>query len=652
MTVETILHQFLSAPRAIKRGVSVGYDVVAITTAFYLAYVLRIGQAGLHVDGPLLMCLGATLVVSILVFIRMGLYRAILRYINQQAIFTIVNGVLISSLAMSLSGFFVGAFMPRSVPIIYIFTALILIGLPRLIFKSLVQIVTPKGHIKVIVYGASETGNNLVSQLQISGEFRPVAFVDDNKVKQGTVSRGLKVYSPNKLPILIKNYGVTRVLLALGNISREERVRIIRLLEPLKVQVQTIPPITDIVRGIANIRELRNIEIEDVLGREPVAPDSILMSKNTASQVIMVTGAGGSIGSELCRQLILYSPRKLILFDQNEFNLYKIEKEISALKVEHNIETEVVPFLGSVRNTDLLRAIMSQFSIHILYHAAAYKHVPLVEQNIIEAVKNNLLGTKYVAECARQHNVSHFVLISTDKAVRPTNIMGATKRLAEMIVQDLATSESKTVYSMVRFGNVLDSSGSVVPLFREQIAKGGPITVTHKDIVRYFMTLKEAAQLVIQAGALAKGGDVFVLDMGEPVKIVDLARDMALLSGFNIKDEKNPNGDIEIKFTGLRPGEKLYEELLIGDNCAGTEHPRILRANENKMASEDLRELMKSVEIFCQQYRCAELFSLIIDADIEYNPIYELNDLLHAEQRESAKIYTLPTSSDALKKVD
>ncbi|HSC67069.1 MAG TPA: nucleoside-diphosphate sugar epimerase/dehydratase, partial [Cellvibrio sp.] len=595
----SLILKFLGAPRPIKRLISVSYDALAIVLSFYLAYALRLGRISIDVDRALLMCLGFTLLVSIVTFMRMGLYRAILRYMTQNALVTIFTGILISSLAMTLSAFFLHAFLPRSVPIIFILTTLILIGLPRLVFRNVVKMVTPRGDIQVVIYGAGETGNNLATQLQLGGEFNPVAFVDDNKRLHGSVLSGLRVHSPTQLATIIEQYGVTRILLALGNISRQERVRIIRYLEPLLVQVQTIPPITDIVKGVARINELRNIQIEDLLGRDPVEPNATLMGKNTTGKIVMVTGAGGSIGSELCRQLIKLQPQKIILFEQNEFNLYSIEKELTAIQAGAEHTVELVALLGSVQNFPLLDMTMRQFDVHCVYHAAAYKHVPMVEQNIIEGVKNNLFGTKNAAEAALRNNVKNFVLISTDKAVRPTNIMGASKRLAELVLQDLASRPSKTIFSMVRFGNVLDSSGSVVPRFREQINKGGPITVTHKDIVRYFMTISEAAQLVIQSASIAQGGDVFVLDMGEPVKILDLAREMALLSGYSIKDENNPNGDIEIIFTGLRAGEKLYEELLCGENCEGTVHPRILRAQEKKMPPNDLESLLVKAESFC-----------------------------------------------------
>jgi FlaA1/EpsC-like NDP-sugar epimerase len=634
----SLILKFLGAPRPVKRLISVSYDALAIALSFYLAYALRLGRVSIDVDRPLLMCLGFTLLVSIVTFIRMGLYRAILRYMTQNALVTIFTGILISSLAMTLSAFFLHAFLPRSVPIIFIFTTLILIGLPRLVFRNVVKMVTPRGDIKVVIYGAGETGNNLATQLQLSGEFNPVAFIDDNERLHGSVLSGLTVHHPHRLAILIKQYGVTRILLALDNINRQERVRIIRYLEPLLVQVQTIPPVTDIVRGVARINELRNIQIEDLLGRDPVEPDVHLMSKNTTGKVVMVTGAGGSIGSELCRQLIKLQPQKIILFEQNEFNLYRIEKELSAIQAGSENPVELVSLLGSVQNFPLLDMVMRQFGVHSVYHAAAYKHVPMVEQNIIEGVKNNLFGTKNAAEAALRNNVKNFVLISTDKAVRPTNIMGASKRLAELVLQDLASRPSKTIFSMVRFGNVLDSSGSVVPRFREQINKGGPITVTHKDIVRYFMTISEAAQLVIQSASIAQGGDVFVLDMGDPVKIVDLARRMIHLSGLEVKDKEHPHGDIEIQYAGLRPGEKLFEELLIGNNVSGTEHSRIMRAEEHALSWSDTEALVIELKRACDMYSCDVLKELLLAAPAGYSSTENIKDFIWARKNVPAKL--------------
>jgi FlaA1/EpsC-like NDP-sugar epimerase len=646
-----ILNRFLDAPRPIKRSITLVYDGLAITLAAYLAYGLRLGSASFPIDSPLVACLMATLLISLVTFVRLGLYRAILRYVTQQALLTMVIGILISSIAMATTGFFFHAFLPRSVPVIYIFVALILVGMPRLLFRHLVQMFMPRGDVKVIIYGAGETGHNLAAQLQQSTEFDPVAFVDNNHKLHGSVIRGLTVHSPNAIRNLIRQHGVSRVLLALDSATRQDKVRIVRSLEVLQIQVQTIPPMSDILDGKAKLSELRDIQIEDLLGREPVAPDPVLLRKTVERKTILVTGAGGSIGSELCRQILSLKPQRLILFERNEYNLYKIEQELNLLKLSDQAnQVEIIPLMGSINSESHVDIILKQFAVDTLFHAAAYKHVPIVEHNLIEGVKNNLLGTQVLAKCAIKHKVKNFVLISTDKAVRPTNIMGATKRLAEILLQHLAADESSTIFSMVRFGNVLGSSGSVVPLFKKQIAAGGPVTITHKDVIRYFMTISEAAQLVIQSTSIAKTGDLFVLDMGEPIKIVDLVRDMALLSGHSIKDENNPDGDIEIKYVGLRPGEKLFEELLCDNNCEGTEHSRIWRARDEHMAPSAFNHLMSEIARCCEQYKHEELISLIEKSEIGFQPSQNITDAIYVYQQKETKKLVLVTNDQKVEK--
>lgn len=623
-----LLAKFLNAPRPVKRAISVVYDVIALSLSFYLAYVLRLNQLAFQFSANEFFCLLITISISLATFIRMGLYRAILRYMPPQAITTILIGIIASTFAMISSGFFLHAFLPRSVPIIYLFISLILIGLPRLLFRNLLSFLTPKGNINVIIYGAGESGHYLVTQLQKSTQFKPVAFIDDNSKLHNSVLMGVKVNSPANLAKLIREHNVKKILLALDNSSKTERVRIVRLLEPLSVQVQTIPPLADLINGKAHVNELRDIQIEELLGREAVEPIDALLETNIKGKVVMVTGAGGSIGSEICRHVLNAKPKALILFERSEFNLYQIHEEINALNIAET--TLIYPILGSVNNEILLENIMKHFVVATVYHAAAYKHVPLVEYNIIEGTNNNLFGTLKATKAAIAAKVENFVLISSDKAVRPTNVMGATKRLAELVLQAYASTNSATTLSMVRFGNVLDSSGSVVPKFKEQIKQGGPITVTHADITRYFMTISEAAQLVIQAGAMAKGGDVFVLEMGEPVKILNLAHEMAFLSGHSIKSEHNVDGDIEIKITGLRPGEKLYEELLVGDNCEDTTHPRIMRANEKFMPLPELELFLATLKHNLDHYNVKEVFELLKNSFVEFateNPSEDL--LLH-----------------------
>jgi FlaA1/EpsC-like NDP-sugar epimerase len=637
-----ILRPFLDAPRPIKRAISLVYDSIAIILAAYLAYALRLGSVQFPIDSSLLACLGATLAISLLTFVRLGLYRAILRYVTQQALLTMIIGILISSIAMATTGFFFHAFLPRSVPIIYVFVALILVGMPRLLFRHLVQLLIPRGSTKVILYGAGSRAHLLAAQLQQSGDFDPVAFIGHNPKLHGSVIRGITVYSPASIKHLIKQHNVRRIFLALDDVSRQDRVRIIRSLEPFHVQVQTVPQMSQVLDGQSSPTSLRNIEIEDLLGREPVAPDPLLLKKTVESKIILVTGAGGSIGSELCRQILFLAPEKLILFERNEYNLYTIERELNQLKLENEeVTVEIVPLLGSINSETHIDLILKQFAVDTLFHAAAYKHVPIVEYNLIEGVKNNLLGTEVLARAAMKHQVKNFVLISTDKAVRPTNVMGATKRLAEILLQKLSMEESNTIFSMVRFGNVLGSSGSVVPLFKEQIAIGGPITITHPDVIRYFMTITEAAQLVIQSTSIAKSGDLFVLDMGEPVKIIDLVKDMALLSGHSIKDENNPEGDIELKIIGLRPGEKLYEELLIDNQCEGTEHPRILRARETSINKESFCEVMSRIIYCCEHYKHQDLLKIFESTNIGFQSPQKISDALYVQNQKEQKILKL-----------
>ncbi len=629
--MNSLLDKFLNAPRSVKRAISVTYDILAISLSFYLAYVLRLSQLEFHVSHQEVLCLLITISISIAIFIRMGLYRAILRYIPPQAIVTILVGIIASSFAMIAAGFYLHAFLPRSVPVIYCLIALFLIGLPRFLFRNLLHFFSPKGNANIIIYGAGESGHYLASQLNKSVQYKPVAFVDDNKKLHKSNLRGIKVYSPNELPNLIKKYKVSKILLALDISSQEQTLNIVRRLEKFSVQVQAIPPLNDLINGVAQADEFRSIQIEELLGREPVAPAKSLLEINITQKVVMVTGAGGSIGSEICRHVIALKPTAIILFERCEFNLYQINEELSALIKDNSVK--IYPILGSINNEALLENVMKSFQVTTLYHAAAYKHVPLVEYNILEGTNNNLFGTYKTAKAAITAKVENFVLISSDKAVRPTNVMGATKRLAELTLQALATQEHSTTFSMVRFGNVLDSSGSVVPKFREQIKKGGPITVTHPDITRYFMTMSEAAQLVIQAGAMAKGGDVFVLEMGEPVKIVELATEMVFLSGNTIKSEGNPNGNIEIKFTGLRPGEKLYEELLVGDNCEGTEHSRIMRAHEQAIPMLELESYLALLQKHIETFNHKEVFNALKQSFIGFNAASGTEDLLHYIRR-------------------
>jgi len=624
-----MLKALFESKRSTKRTVSLLYDVFAITMAVYCAICLRLGTFTFNVTDKELTSLIITIIVSIAVFIKLGLYRAILRYMTLPAVATIVTGVCISALALAASSFFVRSSIPRSVPLIYISTALLFIGTPRFFIRSIIALLYKHKHKSkeaVVIYGAGYTGHQLARSLATT-PFKPVAFVDDNPKLKGSLVAGLRVYRPKKIMQLAKEHSANKVLLALGNASRSERMAVIKKLEPLSISVQTIPDLNDILTGKAKIEDIKDVEIEDLLGRNPVAPNEELLHACITNKVVMVTGAGGSIGSELCRQILSQNPTHLIMLELNEYSLYKTEQELQKALDSFQGKTELISLLGSVQNQKRLESIMSAFGVHTVYHAAAYKHVPLVEHNIVEGVSNNVFGTWHCAEAAIRTGVESFVLVSTDKAVRPTNIMGASKRVAELVLQGLAKRQSATRFTMVRFGNVLGSSGSVVPLFREQIKQGGPITVTHPDITRYFMTISEAAELVIQAGSMGQGGDVFVLDMGEPVKIVDLAIRMVNLSGLELKDTKHIEGDIEIQFSGLRPGEKLYEELLIGDNVSGTEHTRILCAEEKALSWEETQVLLNSLDTACQHFKCDLVQNLLMCAPTDYTPpIKELHD--------------------------
>jgi len=609
--------KLFEASRPAKRLISLFYDAVAITLGVYLSICLRFGSFDIVITQKELIAVLITVIASLFIFIRMGMYRAILRYMTQPAIITITICVFLSGATLAISGFMTYSKIPRSVPFIYIALMILLIGGPRLLVRHIILMLgalPAREAIPVIVYGAGRTGHQLLQALQDTG-YRVAAFVDDNKFLHGTLLSNIKIYSPKSIPKLISSTGANKLLLALGRTSHSTRLDIIKKLEKYHVNVQTIPEFSDSLSGKARIENIRDVDIDDLLGRDSVQPMSHLMESSVLNKVVLVTGAGGSIGGELCRQIIELKPQKLILLDHNEFSLYSIERELTGKNIDH---VEIMGLLGSVQNSRLLDLVMAEHEVQTVYHAAAYKHVPLVENNSVEGMKNNVFGTQFCAEAAIKAGVELFVLISTDKAVRPTNLMGASKRLAELILQSLAQKKMLTRFVMVRFGNVLDSSGSVVPLFRKQIKEGGPVTVTHPDIIRYFMTIREAAQLVIQAGAMGRGGDVFVLDMGEPVKIVDLARRMISLSGLTVRDDHNRDGDIGISYTGLRPGEKLFEELLIGNNVSPTEHRRIFRALEQSISWQEMELFLNRLAIACESNNSDLIKSLLFEVPTGY----------------------------------
>lgn len=633
-----MIHALFNSPRVTKRLISVGFDTIAMFSAFYLASCMRLGTLVPAIQSKELITIGLTIILSLIIFIRLGMYRAVLRYMSAQAMVTIGICVCISGLLLATVSFYSHSFVPRSVPFIYTLLLFIMIGTPRLLVRSVVHLLNHRvvdKTIPVLLYGAGHTGHQLAVALQAT-PYKIVGFVDDNVRLHGTTVAGIKVYSPTALPKLLQNRGAEKVLLALGNASHASRAAVLKKLEPLAIEVQTVPAVADILSGKTRIEQIKDVEIEDLLGRDPVKPNPQLMHACIENKIVMVTGAGGSIGSELCRQIVKQRPKVLILFELNEYALYSIEHELRSEKLGQEIE--LVPLLGSVQNKERLESVMSTFGVQTVYHAAAYKHVPLVEHNIVEGVRNNIFGTWYCAEAAIAARVESFVLISTDKAVRPTNIMGATKRMAELVLQALAQRQKTTRFTMVRFGNVLGSSGSVVPLFRKQIKAGGPVTVTHPDIIRYFMTIPEAAELVIQAGSMGLGGDVFVLDMGDPVKIVDLARRMIHLSGLEIKEDSHPDGDIAIGYTGLRPGEKLYEELLIGENVSGTEHPRIMSAQEVCLNWPETDALISSLAAACDSYKCDDVKSILLAAPAGYRSTESLNDSVWVRKDKGSKL--------------
>jgi FlaA1/EpsC-like NDP-sugar epimerase len=581
----------LALPRAAKRFVALSVDLGLCVLTVWLAFYLRLGEF-VALSGNALWAVAASVGIALPIFLVSGLYRAIFRYSGWPALLAVARAVGIYGLLYASVFTAIGvAGVPRTVGIIQPILLLLFVGASRALARvwlgdQYLSILKRASRPKVLIYGAGTTGRQLAAAMANSHEMQVAGFLDDDDRLHGQVLNGQPIYNPADLDNLATTLNINDVLLAMPSLSRKRRNEILSQIRSAHVAVRTLPSVTDLAQGKVSISDLRELDIDDLLGREPVAPNHILLAKNIVGKVVLVTGAGGSIGSELCRQILAVNPAKLLLIEQSEFALYAIHQELEAKLAGLDGVTPpvLVPLLASVHDDDRMREIMSTWHPDTVYHAAAYKHVPLVEHNPAAGIKNNVLGTLRTAQAAAENGVSDFVLISTDKAVRPTNVMGASKRLAEMALQALAATQTSkqngTKFSMVRFGNVLGSSGSVVPKFRQQIRDGGPITLTHPEVTRYFMTIPEAAQLVIQAGAMAKGGDVFVLDMGQPVKIMDLARRMVELSGLTVKDEQNPEGDIEIAVTGLRPGEKLYEELLTGDNPKPTVHPRIMKAHE------------------------------------------------------------------------
>jgi len=638
-----MINRMIGLSRINKQLVMLFADSVALVLILLASFSIRLGYWYYPESDLVWVIFGAPVVASI-IFVRFGLYRAVIRYIGFKALWAIVQAVSLYALVWGAIGFMVATDgIPRSVILINWVLSLLAIGGVRIFARALLSENTnfkflmfnfelngkSQGDKKrVLVYGAGDAGVQLVSALSHSSEYNPVGFVDDLKELQGNQITGLNVYSIDAIEGVISKLRVDEVLIAMPSASRTKRLDIINILESYPVLVRMLPGVAELAEGKVSIGDLREVSIKDLLGRDTVVPNKELLSKNITNKVVVVTGAGGSIGSELCRQIVFLKPKALILYEMSELALYTIEKELSNIGM-HSMD--LYPILGSVNNKTRLTNVFKRFGVDTVYHAAAYKHVPMVEFNNTEGVDNNIFGTLNCAQAAIDTGVKTFVLISTDKAVRPTNTMGATKRSAELVLQALSAKQSDTKFTMVRFGNVLGSSGSVIPLFKQQIKVGGPVTVTDVNMVRYFMTIPEAVELVIQAGAMGLGGDVFVLDMGKPVRIDDLAKKMIRLSGLEVKDESNPDGDIEIKYTGLRPGEKLYEELLIGDNVSETDNPLIMRAQEEMLAWDELEPILNDLQIAitnCDQHKLRELLIELVPG---FKPQCEISDILYSE---------------------
>jgi FlaA1/EpsC-like NDP-sugar epimerase len=621
----------IARPRWLKKVISASADLVLLLLSFGFAMALRIDSLEFfgQMRGVEAILIVAPLTVLALRF--SGTYRVVVRYVTASGFKALFLILLLSAVAL----FFVSQIfelgVPRSVPPIYAMLAIVSLVGTRLVIRETFNNQQMRGRIPVLIYGAGSSGRQLLKALENGAEYLPVAFIDDAPQVQKTVVSGKRVYGPDRVPRLISDTGTRLMLLALPSATRTRRNAIISQLSALSMQVRTIPGMSDIISGQAQITDVRDVPLDDLLGRDPVAPDEALMRAKIKDRTVMVTGAGGSIGSELCRQILQQVPKKLVLLDISEPSLYALEVELRILSATLGVQSEIIPLLGSVGNETRIRSIFDHHHVETIFHAAAYKHVPLVEQNSVEGVRNNVFGTHTLLKAAVKASVATFILVSTDKAVRPTNVMGATKRLAELVCQAEASTHPKTCIAMVRFGNVLGSSGSVIPRFKAQIAEGGPLTVTHPEITRYFMSIPEAAQLVIQAGSLASGGDVFVLDMGSPIRIVDLADRMARLSGltpYYPGTERPAGGDIEICFTALRPGEKLYEELLIDDEARPTTHSRVLTASETFLALPALEALLEQLREACASEDVEAIRSLLKSAPAGYQPSKEIADLL------------------------
>ncbi|AVJ21861.1 nucleoside-diphosphate sugar epimerase/dehydratase [Pseudomonas sp. MYb193] len=661
--MDTIRAYLLSLSRRQKRVLQVFTDIILVWVALWLAFVVRLGIDDMinPVEMHLWLFVCAP-VVAIPLFIRFGMYRAVMRYFGNDALIAIIKAVSLSSLIIGVLVYWYSNHqhvVPRSIIFNYWWLSLIMVGGLRLAMRQyfLGDWFAASQHVpftsredglpRVAIYGAGAAGNQLVAALRMGRVMRPVAFIDDDASISDRVISGLQVYKPKHIQRMIDATGAQEILLAIPSSNRGRRREILGFLEGFPLHVRSVPGFMDLASGRVKVDDIQEVDIADLLGRDAVPANEELLEHCIKGQSVLVTGAGGSIGSELCRQILSLRPTTLLLFEHSEFNLYSILSELEERVTRESFPVKILPILGSVRDENKLLDVMRTWHVDTVYHAAAYKHVPMVEHNIAEGVLNNVIGTLNTAQAALQAGVANFVLISTDKAVRPTNVMGSTKRLAELTLQALSrelapvlfnqksniSHVNKTRFTMVRFGNVLGSSGSVIPLFHRQIKSGGPLTVTHPKITRYFMTIPEAAQLVIQAGSMGLGGDVFVLDMGEPVKIVELAEKMIHLSGLRVRSDKNPHGDIAIEFSGLRPGEKLYEELLIGDNVVATQHPMIMSANEDHLSWEDLKSKLTELISAVAQDDYTRVRQMLRETVSGYAPDGEIVDWIYQQRR-------------------
>lgn len=630
-----MIKKTLNLSRITKQSIMLLTDSILLVLVLLASFSIRLGY-WYFPENDLIWIIFGTPIVAIPIFIKFGLYRAIIRYIGFKALWAVVWAISLYALIWGVVGFMSAVEgIPRSVVLINWMLSMLVIGGVRIAARAVLCesadfkfLESSNKKKRVLIYGAGSAGIQLSSALGRSYEYKPVGFIDDEKELLGIQIIGLYVYPLDGIDDVIDKFQVDEILIAIPSLSRAKRASIIEKLEPYPILVRILPSVSELAEGKVSIADLREVNIKDLLGRDAVPPNKELLGKNISNKSVVVTGAGGSIGSELCRQIISLNPKTLILYEINELALYTIEKDLATIE---NQSINIYPILGSVNNNRRLGNVFKHFGVDTVYHAAAYKHVPMVELNNTEGVNNNIFGTLSVAQAAIDTGVETFVLISTDKAVRPTNTMGATKRGAELILQALSASQSVTQFSMVRFGNVLGSSGSVIPLFKQQIRDGGPVTVTDKNITRYFMTTPEAVELVLQAGAMAMGGDVFVLNMGKSVKIDELAKKMIHLSGLEIKDAAHPDGDIEIRYTGLRPGEKLYEELLIKDNAIQTQHPLIMRAEEDFIPWGELKEIISNLRLAVDECDQKLIRELLIEANPEFSPQCNIVDPLFTE---------------------